>query len=255
MRLKGRVAFSLRSLMAVVILIALAVAWLTERARQSRRIQADIIAAGGSAGYDMMLNRDERMRIMIGLALEEPKSFHRRLQRRYPEYFSDIWFVSLRGARLTPEARRGLSRLSRLRWLEVESSTFNDDDLAALTCDSSLNRVDGHQSQLTDRGARFLPQFQKLDTLDLRGTGITDAGLTHLSRMPNLRQLQIGQYIDGQGRVFGQLLSAKAIADLRAAIPYCSINGQEAPAIREANRRKDLESSQKNDEHSLLPPR
>jgi hypothetical protein len=44
---------------------------------------------------------------------------------------------------------------------------------------------------VTDEGIKVLPNFKDLDTLSLQGTGITDAGLAILARLPKLQELDL----------------------------------------------------------------
>jgi hypothetical protein len=228
-----RFSFSLRLFLTVVLLFAVATAWISEKGRRSRRLQADIRASGGSAGYD---TGEDKMRMLVGLPPAKPHSFIRRFQLQHPEFFFHIAYVSVHDQKLAPQVRAALSRLPRLSKLEVDDTDFNDGDLARLTCSRHLGYLDCQNTRLTDRGATLLTQFDALQTLNLGGTAITDKGLEQLVKLSSLRTLWLDEYRDGRERPWNHRLSDEAVARLREALPGCSVNGTESLASRAKQR-------------------
>ncbi len=230
--MKWKFSFSLRLLLAVMLLFAIATAWISEKGRRSRHLQADIRAGGGSAGYDTKLTADEKMRMLLRLPSAKPHSFIRRLQLQHPEFFFDIAYVSVHHKKLTPQVRAALPQLPRLSWLDVDNTDFNDDDLARLTCGSRLGYLDCQNTRLTDRGAALLSRFEKLHMVDLSGTAITDEGLEQLAKLRSLRTVWLDEYRDGRPRPPKHRLSDQGVARLQQALPGCAVNGAESLASR-----------------------
>ena len=66
---------------------------------------------------------------------------------------------------------------------------------------------------VTDAGLKYLEGLTQLRDLDLGGTKVTDTGLQHLKGLPQLRQL----------RLFATKVTDAGTADLKRALPNCSI--------------------------------
>ena len=70
-----------------------------------------------------------------------------------------------------------------------------------------------HPAMLVDADLAGLSELPDLELLDLRGTQITDAGLTHLKWLQRLREL----YLDGTW------VSARGVIRLADELPQCDI--------------------------------
>ena len=73
------------------------------------------------------------------------------------------------------------------------------------------------RSQITDAGlAQLLPLANKLESLDIRRTSVSDDGIAHLKRLPRLTLL----------RLKGSGISADGIDEIRKSLPNCKLELQ-----------------------------
>lgn len=90
----------------------------------------------------------------------------------------------------------------------VMKHVMNFDDLTYL----NFNR-----SQITDVGlAQLLPLANKLESLDIRSTSVSDDGIAHLKRLPRLTLL----------RLEDSAISTDGIDEIRKALPSCKLDVQ-----------------------------
>ncbi|MCE9557302.1 MAG: hypothetical protein K8T91_28470 [Planctomycetes bacterium] len=88
-----------------------------------------------------------------------------------------------------------------------------DRDMELLRSLSSLEWLWLNYTGVTDAGLAHLTHLKNLDTLDLEYTRITDAGLEHLTGLSNLKEL----------RLRGTQVTAAGVARLQKALPNCNI--------------------------------
>jgi len=108
-----------------------------------------------------------------------------------------------------------LGRLRSLRSLNLTGTPVGDEGARCLSASTSLRDLHLDGTNITDAGLEHLAKITSLSTLSLNGVEITDEGLRHLHSMTNLRELYIGS----------SQVTPEAIAELRAALPDCSVNG------------------------------
>jgi hypothetical protein len=72
---------------------------------------------------------------------------------------------------------------------------------------------------ITDQGLKeLLPLADKLDTLDIRRTGITDQGIATIKQLPRLTLL----------RIEGSAISPQGITELKRSLPNCKLDVEPA---------------------------
>jgi len=164
-----RPRLSLRATMIVVLIVGGGFGWIVHRARSQTEAVAEIERSGGHVRYDWQrhYSRSEN-RVIPDRPI--PGWLMRNLG---PDYFSDVNAAVLTDDPKTSSINEAFAaRLGRLHRLEI------------------LRIPSG--SSLDDAGMTQLSGLTRLQELDLRCSGVTGAGLVHLSEMRELRQLQLG---------------------------------------------------------------
>ena len=125
---------------------------------------------------------------------------------------TDLRFLDLQGARITGDTIhfKTLSGLSELRVIKLSAFGVNregfgvsDKAMQVLGALPNLESVDLRLTRVTDAGLAELCKCKTLKTVGLAGTRVTDAGLQHLLNLPNLESLSLGVYDEG-GRDYGR---------------------------------------------------
>ncbi len=157
--------FSLRALLLLVLVCAVACGWLKGkliRAEKQRAAVAEIARVHGLVLYDWQWpsTADATGRV--------PEWLRARLGE---DFFSDVHSVSVFGSRVTDQWLTHLEPLTEIR------------------------SVDFSITGITDEGVRYLTRFQKIGELGIGDTytseGITDASLAHLATLPALKRLSL----------------------------------------------------------------
>jgi internalin A len=205
--------FSLRGLIALVLVIGLGLGWIVRSARIQREAVAAIKDAGGSVWYDWEWHNGRkfpgkpwapewliraigvdyfgrvacvtysRRAIEFGLALavEIQKRPHR---SQYSPPYSGVRAPGYDGA-FTAD----LKSLGELSDLDLSSTDVTDDGLANLAGLTNLVYLNLEGTQITDAGLIHLERLTKIETLYLPSNRITDAGLSDLTGLAKLSRL------------------------------------------------------------------
>ena len=158
--------FSLRTLLIVVMLLSLPLAWLGIVAERTRR----------------------QKKILEPLEVYQP----------YVEWRSgyvvrlDLWspyYDLLYQGGPSDEDLRHLKGLSNLEYLELGSANISNRIVSIVSDITTLRSLALRGRNITDDGLLHLERLTNLETLWLEETDVTDAGLVHLSRLSNLETL------------------------------------------------------------------
>lgn len=186
---RRRYQFSLRTLMILILVIAVPCALLgrkIERKRRERAALKVIEECGGYVIYDYQ--REEQ-----GGVKSEPPGPKWLRDMLGDDFFGEVIGFSSQSAADDAEMARLKDALGELPYLKVVGMCAPD---------------------LTDSGLANFAGLTQIETLSFwASTKVSDAGLQHLERLSGLRSLQIG------GR-----FSDAAISDLHQALPDCEIN-------------------------------
>ena len=156
-----RLHVTLRRLMIAVVAVAIAIGSYEGRARRKRRAVQWVQAQGGRVVYLDQL--DEAGEIRKGARPAGPEWARRLLGEEYVR--SVAWVDLSRASRpVPPEGLSHLCDLPDLRYLRLEGPAVDDRHMA------------------------WIGRLSVLEDLDLGG-GVTDSGLTHLSRLGGLKTL------------------------------------------------------------------
>ena len=191
-----RFQFSVRSVLAMTVAVALPCSWWAVEMKQAREQEASIKAIkklGGWVLYDW--EREENILYLPGMSLPnapEPTWLRNLLG---DDFFSNVLGVSLHYSQDV-----GMPYVAGFRQLES----------------LELGRSELTGPSLTNAGMAHIAGLTKLQELNLVATPITDVGLAQLSRLTELRLLCLE----------GTQVTAAGMAKLRQALPNCHIRGQ-----------------------------
>ena len=102
--------------------------------------------------------------------------------------------LNLHGTQVTGEGLQYLKKIKTLEYLDLPYSGISDDDLIHLSALPNLEYLGVSlfsNSPLADRGLEHLSGVQSLEKLHVGGTGFTDAGMAHIAKLRNLRELYL----------------------------------------------------------------
>jgi len=161
--------FSVRSLLVVLTVLAIALAWLAAKRHRARRQHAAAEAladAGAVVYYDYHVDPDGAI---FALPDDSAKPDVPRwlLQLLGRDFFSDVVIV------------------------EVHSNTFSDKDMVHIKELRRLQRLEVFGTQVTDSGLLHVSELHDLEELNLAITPITDGGLRHLTGLRKLQYLHL----------------------------------------------------------------
>ncbi len=206
-----RLRFGLRTLLVVLTLAGVLLAWITSAQRQREAVAAlrsSNPAALVAYDFDVDDSGEAKSWIVRRLGLDYGAS-PARVDLVYPTD-SDLAYV----ARL-----RNLRSLYLLRAIDLTDAGLAH--LAALGRLQKLTIID--DLQLTDRGLAAIGRLEQLEILRLDiPRGATDAGLAELAKLKNLTELRLsfrGDVLDYPGKH----ISRAGIEALRRAMPGCQI--------------------------------
>lgn len=122
--------------------------------------------------------------------------------------------ITLESTQVDNDAMAALAAMPGLISLNLASTAVTDEGMAALAASKSLANLNLSGTQVGDAGLAHLAQMPSLSTLSLDGTRVTDEGLRALEGAKHLTDLHVNS--DG--------VTAEGIAQLRWALPDCSVN-------------------------------
>jgi hypothetical protein len=185
--LRWRFQFSLRSLLALVLVVALPCSWLAvecQRANKQRLAAAAIEREGGDVVYDY-----EHDAFHVSLANAQPPAPGWLRRALGDDFFSVITCVRC-GRRPTAD-RTYLRDLTQLQWLSLSYVSTSSLDLECIVEAASLTTLFLDDTRVTDSDLRHLRHLKNLRNLSLSNTPVRDAGLEHLEGLTQLRALDL----------------------------------------------------------------
>jgi Leucine Rich repeat len=252
-RRKRWIPVSLRLWLVILLLFAIAAAWIVVRGSRQAAIVRRIREAGGRVEYYGQFDNYGNW-----ISHAQPRGPTWLRKKIGNDFFDEPFSVHIKHAnsdRPVPEAARNvvpqIARLSRLKSLSIDGVRLTEADLAAISKMSELRDLDLGQGTLddfeleplrglaveslglprtrvSDKGLLAISQMRSLRYLDLTRTRVTDEGVLSLADLPNLRLLRLNR----------SKVTLEGAKRLKARLPQCEIVweslelGNVGPSIR-----------------------
>ncbi len=232
-----RFQFSLRSLVVLVVTIAMPCCWLAVKIREAERQRQTVKAirkVGGAVTYDYEIDKTGKRRTR-----KKGPSSPAWLQKVFGEdFYSDVFGVDLTFCASADDAfLPHVRQLTGLKWLGLGGTEITDTGVEHLAGLTNLRNLSLNDTQVTDVGFGNLKGLTKLECLHVSGTQITDVGLEHLSGHTELKLLDLYgnritdvglEHLKGLVKLRHLRLSHTQVTDegakeLRIALPKCWI--------------------------------
>jgi hypothetical protein len=203
--------YSLRTLLVVTTLCAIACSWLGVELQQARRQREAVVALeklGGTVRYDWQFDTQ-------GYGLPSPQPPGQPLLRRLlgDDFFQSAHAVYLNGTQVGDSGLENFKGMSQLDALFLNDTPVTGAGLEHLLGLGKLRRLHLSRTQVGDADLKHFEGMSQLEELYLDGTDVTDAGLLQLKGLNRLEVLFIGRT---------QVTDA-GIEKLQSALPKCSI--------------------------------
>lgn len=146
----------------------------------------------------------------------------------------DVKVLRVPSSRITEAALRDIVHLPLVALILEDNKRITNKALEILTAEGSrtiaIEELSVAKTSINDAGLRYIPRFYKLENLNLRDDGITNAGLVNLKRLKNLAVLKLGgnQSITDAGLANLSELTNLDSLELR----YTSVNGSGLNALK-----------------------
>lgn len=178
--------YSLRSLLLLMLLVAIASSWVAvkmQRARWQKEAVESWIKLGGIVYYDYQY--DSKNNLTQG-AIQPDSAWLRNVLG--DDYFRNVTFVSFyNNQKVTNADLENLKGLNHIIVLQLDSTKITDAGLEYLEGLSRLQQLYLYNTQITDTGLEHLKGLKRLQRLYLGKTQVTDAGVENLRKaIPNL---------------------------------------------------------------------
>jgi len=208
---RRRFQFSIRSLLVLVVAVAVPCSWLAvqkQQAKRQREVYNVLREFRGIIAYDFRhsSNRKEPdVPAWLMKLFDNDVDFFADLERvclAAGREFTDaelacvgelteLEFLALGGAGISDGAVEHLRGLTDLEHLSLNRATVSDAGLEHLEGMINLERLFLHGTQVGDAGLEHLAGLSSLQILALGDTEVTDAGLKHLEGLVNLSRLDL----------------------------------------------------------------
>ena len=235
--------FSLRSMLLLVVVIAIPLAWKVNRARNQRAVVAELRKLNAQIDYYHGYEHYYEMEATKGVQRFVPppggKWLHDLLGR---EYFVEVIQVTVDGPQVTDDTLALIAKLPEIKYVNLNSAPgITDDGLVHFANIHNLEGVTLISDRISSAGLMHLTglkrlkklwgagwitdasleQISKLNGLELLDIGkvaqITDKGLKHIGKLHNLRSLCIGTggwYGEDSGKQDCMTVSEQGLAKL-----------------------------------------
>jgi hypothetical protein len=217
--------FSLMTMLVVMTLVSVPLAWLAHDHNEFRKREAVIAMIeriGGKVTYDTSqpfreswlrpLVRSKMYREVVGVNLLGCKVTD--TEMAYFETLTKLQWLDLDHTEVSDAGLAHLARLQELDRLMLRHTKITDDGLIHLAGLRKVRSLWLGYCQITDDGLRHLTWQTHLQTLDLEHIQVTDAGLVHLVQLSGLKQLHLA----------GNKVTKQGIRELESALPNAQIN-------------------------------
>jgi len=178
--------FGMRTLLALVALVALWLAYTMRSVRTQRDAVAVIQSSGGTILYDY---HENGLRTWSTSGTPSGPGWARKFLG--PEYFDRVVYVGLFNTPDNDEWIEGFNRLKDVKTLLLSGSHVTDTTLIKMDRSDSLLELHLTNTAVTDEGLRALGKFPNLRWLIANGTSVTDEGMIHLLVLRDLQDVNV----------------------------------------------------------------
>lgn len=184
--------FTLKTLLLMVAMVAIPLAWLGPKLNQARQQRESLTAArsvGARTLYEQEVQWREGRYEDTGPATTEPHGpeWLRRILGR--DFFDPVVHIIFQDGRTSDNDLELLKGLPETRSLSLTRTSVTDKGMALLSRLTGLEELFLDGTGITDAGLLQLSGLQHLKSLYLGGTGITDEGAKVISELRELRIL------------------------------------------------------------------
>lgn len=192
--------FSLRTLLAVITLLAVVLGLWCERAeRQHRALLAlkelDCTIEPQPDPWYFAWLPESVLAFREGSYFRRVKSVNRSGDANQVvancQDLPDLRELDLSASQLSAESFAKLGRLRSLEYLGLSGLNVRDDDLKELAKLGRLKTLMLNRTQITNEGLRHVAKLSRLDLLEIKGTRINDEGLEHLAPLKHLTHVDL----------------------------------------------------------------
>ena len=177
--------FSLKSLLFLTFIVAVACAWLAARREEKRREWATVESLRKNGVYIAYDWQEEKLKEPYGPA------WLRRLLG--DNFFSTALKAGVRGPQQADSALEQLARITSIRSLMVsDAPQLTAGGFAHLAALKQLEDLSFHGRTIDDACLRYLVALPSVRSLLIQDSSVTDAGLQPIERWPLLRTLWVG---------------------------------------------------------------
>jgi hypothetical protein len=217
---RRRFQFSLRTLLALVVVVALPFSWLAvemKMAREHRAVVEAIQKLDGGIGYDwefQPISYTAPVSVeLVRLPSPQPPEPPWLRSCLGDNFFANVVRVHLFGEKITDEVLANIARVTQLHTLELFDAQITDAGMAHIARLTQLHNLRLYDTRVSDAGLQHLAGLPQLEWLCLSNSQVTDAGLAHLARLPQLHNLILTQ----------TRVTDAGVAKLKQALPKCRV--------------------------------
>jgi hypothetical protein len=216
---RWRFQYGIRSLMLLVVAVAVAFSWVAVEMRNERR-QGEAASAirkarGGVESQWTWLGRVLRDRSLVRVkkVVVPEGSVAGDVFVHFGE-IRELRLLGLSNGQVTDAGLVYLQGLKQLQGLCLDDTQVTDAGLVHLRGSKQLRRLDLNRTRITDAGLVHLRELKQLQALGLGGNQVTDVGLEHLRGLKRLQALSL----------YGTKVTDQGVEKLQQALPNCEID-------------------------------
>lgn len=192
MRRRRWLQFSLRSLLAMLLMCCCAMPWVVAgihrwQAEQARRQAREEARRKAEQSWKLARSVGAEMHAGCGwvhggnyVRLRGPQVDDARLAQL--QSLVQIDGIDLSNSRITDAGIKRISQLSQLQILDINDTQITDEGLASLVGLRRLRGLRMNDTRITDYGLNFLAQIKSLESLEIIGTNVTEDAVARLQR-------------------------------------------------------------------------
>jgi hypothetical protein len=177
--------YRLRTLLIIMTLLAVWMAWISHCARQQQTAVEKIHALGGNVSYDIQKINGQYFAFDYHAIPPGPAWLRKFIGE---DYFQNVVYVELGKTHDTDDDLAILQNLPDLEGLALNDTNITGNSLVHLEGLKKLEILILEKTMIDDSGLAHLKDITSLRGLDLNDTKITDAGILNLQKLINLEE-------------------------------------------------------------------